>query len=80
MLFYQLYYYIISLTSLKIIQASHLLLDFAENQGFFWDCKIQNGVRIIEGSDNGDSDDRGPTIHGNYQGSFVDGDLERICC
>ena len=38
------------------MQAYHLLLGFAENQGVFWDCKIQNGVWIIEGSDNGDSD------------------------
>ena len=41
-LFYPLYYDIISLTSLKIIQAFHLLLGFAENQGIFWDFKIQN--------------------------------------
>ena len=56
MFFYQLYYDIISLTSLKIIQAYHLLLGFAENQGTFWDFKIQNSVRITDGSDNGDSD------------------------
>ena len=62
MLFYPQYYDIISLTSLKIIQAFHLLLGFAENQGIFWDFKIQNTVRITEGSDNGDSDNRGPTV------------------
>ena len=32
MLFYPLYYDIICLTSLKITQAFHLSLDFAENQ------------------------------------------------
>ena len=62
MLFYSLYYDIISLTSLKIIQAFHLLLDFAENQGVFWDFKIQNSVQITEGSDNGDSDNQGSTV------------------
>ena len=55
-LFYPLNYDIISLTSLKITQAFHLLLDFAENQGIFSDFKIQNSVRITEGSDSGDSD------------------------
>ena len=63
MLFYPLYYVIISLTSLKITQAFHLLLDFAENQCVFWDLKIQNSVRITEGSDNGDSDNQGSTVH-----------------
>ena len=55
-------YDIISLTSLKIIQALHLLLGFADNQGVLWDFKIQNSVRITEGSDNGDSDNRGSTV------------------
>ena len=59
-------YDIISLTSLKIIQAFHLLLGFAENQGVFWDFKIQNSVRITEGSDNGDSDNRGSTVLASY--------------
>ena len=63
MLFYQLYYDIKSLTTVKIIQAFHLLLGFAENQGVFKDFKIQNSVRITEGSDNGDSDNRGPTVY-----------------
>ena len=62
MLFHPLYYDIVSLTSLKIIEAFHSLLDFAENQGVFWDFKIQNSVRITEGSDNGDSDNQGSTI------------------
>ena len=62
MLFYPLYYDILSLTSLKIKLAFHLLLDFAENQGVFSDFKIQNSIRINEGSDNGDSDNRGPTV------------------
>ena len=62
MLIYPVYYDIISLTSLKITQAFHLLLDFAENQGIFSDFKIQNSVRITEGSDNGDSDNRGSTV------------------
>ena len=44
----------ISLISLKITQAFHLLLGFAENQAVFWDFKIQNSIRITEGSDNGD--------------------------
>ena len=56
MLFYQLHYDIISLKSVKIIQAFHLLLGFAENEGIFRDFKIQNSVWISEGSDNGDSD------------------------
>ena len=56
MLFYPLYYDIISLTSLKITQGFHLLLDFAENQIVFCDYKIQNSIWITEGSDNGDLD------------------------
>ena len=61
----QLYYDIISL---KIIQAFYLLLGYEENQGIFWDFKIKNGVRITEGSDNGDSDNgdsdnQGSTVH-----------------
>ena len=43
-LFYPLYYDI-SLTSLKITQVFHLLLDFAENQIVFWDFKIQKAFR-----------------------------------
>ena len=62
MLFYPLYYDIISLTGLKITQAFQLLLGFAENQMVFWDFKIQNSVRITEGLDNGDSDNRGSTV------------------
>ena len=61
MLFYQLYY-IISFKIVKIIQVFHLLLGFAENEGIFKDFKIQNSIRITEGSDNGDSDNRGPTV------------------
>ena len=61
--FFSLYYDILSLTSLKITQAFHLLLGFVENQTVFWDFKIRNSVRIIEGSDNGDSDNRGPTVY-----------------
>ena len=60
--FYSLYYDIISLISLKITQAFYLLLGFAENQIMFWDYKTRNGVQITEGSDNGDSDNRGPTV------------------
>ena len=63
MLFYPLYYDIISLTSLKITQAFHLLLGFAENPIISWYFKIQNSVQITEGSDNGDSDNRGSTVH-----------------
>ena len=62
MLFCSLYYDTISLISLKITQAFHLLLGFAENQTVFWDFKIWNSVRITEGLDNGDSDNRGPTV------------------
>ena len=40
MAFYPLYYDIISLTSLKITQAFHLLFGFVENQFVFWDFKI----------------------------------------
>ena len=56
---YPLYYDIISLTSLKITQAFHLLLGFAENQGVLWDFKIQNSIRITKDSDNGDLDNQG---------------------
>ena len=63
MLLYPLYCDIISLTSLKITQTFHLLLDFAENQGVFLDFKIQNSVRITKGSDNGDLDYRGSTVY-----------------
>ena len=62
MLFYPLYCDIISLTDLKITQKFHLLLGFAENQIVFWDFKICNSVWITKGSDNGDSDNRGPTV------------------
>ena len=53
MLFYPLYYNIISLTSLKITQAFHLLLGFDENQ------RILNSKQY---SDKGDSYNRGPTV------------------
>ena len=66
MLFYPLYYDISSLTSLKITQAFHLLLGFAENQAIYWDFKIINSVRITEGSDNRDSDNRGSTVFDMY--------------
>ena len=62
-LFYSLCCDIISLTSLKITQAFHLLLGYAEIQAIFWDFKIRNSVRITEGSDNGESDNRGPTVY-----------------
>ena len=62
-LFYPLYYDIINLTSLKITQAFHLLLVFAENQVVFSNFIIRNSVRITEGLDNGDSDNRGPTVY-----------------
>ena len=61
MLFYLLYYDIISLASLKITQAFHLLLGFAENQ-IMWDFKIRNSVWITKGSDDGDSNNRGLTV------------------
>ena len=63
LLFYSLYYDTLSLTSLKITQAFHLLLGFADNQTLFWDFKIQNSVRITKGSDNEDLDNRGPTVY-----------------
>ena len=53
----------ISLISLKITQASHLLLGFAENQAVFWDFKIQNSIQITKVLDNGDSDNRGPIVY-----------------
>ena len=62
-LVYPLYYDIITLTSVKITQAFHLLLGFAENSIISWYFKIQNSVRITEGSDNGDSDNRGSTVY-----------------
>ena len=57
-----LYYDTISLTSLKITQAFHLLLAFAENPIVSWNFKIRNSIRITEGLDNGDSDNQGPTV------------------
>ena len=39
-----------------------MLCDYVENQTVFWNFKIRNSVRITEGSDNGDSDNRGPTV------------------
>ena len=65
MLFYPLYYDIISLTSLKITkitQAFHLSLDCAANQIIFRDFKIHNIIWITESSDNGDSDNQGSTV------------------
>ena len=63
MLLYSLCYDIISLINLKITQAFHLLLGFAENLTVFWDFKTRNSVRITKVSDNGDSDNRGPTVY-----------------
>ena len=65
MLFYPLYCDIISLTSLNITQAFHLLLGFAENQIVLWDFKIKNSVQITEDSDNKDTDNQGSTVHKN---------------
>ena len=62
-LYYQLYYNIISLASLKFTQAFHLLLGFGENVFVFWNFKFQNSVCITEGSDSGDLDNRGSTVH-----------------
>ena len=62
MLFYPLYYDIINLTNLKITQAFHLFLGFAENQIGFRDFKIQNRVQITESLDSGDLDNRGSTV------------------
>ena len=63
MLFYPLYHDVISLISLRITQAFHLLLGFAENQIVFWNFKIRNSVQITESSDNGDSDNQGSTVY-----------------
>ena len=68
---YPLYYDIITLTSLEITKAFHLLLGFAENQGVLWDFKIQNSIRITEGLDNGDLDNRGSTVFIMVHGSWV---------
>ena len=38
-----------------------MLCDYAENQ-IIWDFKIRNSVRITKGSDNGDSNNQGPTV------------------
>ena len=59
--FYPLYYDIISLASLKITHTFHLLPSSAENQ-IVLSCLIQNSLRITEGSDNRDLDNRGPTV------------------
>ena len=52
----------LSLTSLRITQAFHLLFGFAENQAIYWDFKIRNSIRISEGSDNRDSNNRTSTV------------------
>ena len=44
-------------------QKFNLLLGFAENQIVYWGFKILNSVRITEGLDNGDSDNRCPTVY-----------------
>ena len=62
-LYYQLYYNIISLASLKFTQVFHVLLGFGENVIVFWDFKFQNSVWITEGLDNGDLDKRGSTVY-----------------
>ena len=62
MLLYPLYYDTISLTSLKITQAFHKLLGFADNQIVCWDFKIQNSIQITKGLDNGDLDNRSSTV------------------
>ena len=63
MLFYPLYYDdTINQTSLKLTQAFHLLLAFAENPIISWYFKIRNSVQITEGSDNGDSNNCGFTV------------------
>ena len=69
-LFYPLYCDIISLTSLKITQVFHLLLGFAENQVVCRDFKIRNSNQIIEGLDNGDSDNQSPTVVANLLHHF----------
>ena len=76
-LFYPLYCDIISPTSLKITQAFHLLLGCAENWIVFWDFYIYKSVRLTEGSDNGDSANRGSTVYIQYNyhnpiGVYVD--------
>ena len=63
MLFYSLFYDTISLTSLKITQAFHLLLAFADNPLVSWYFKIWNSIWITEGLDNGDSNNRGSTVY-----------------
>ena len=58
---YSSYYDIISLTSLKIRQAFHLLLGFVENLIVFGILKFKI-ASITEGSDNGDSENRDSTV------------------
>ena len=58
MLFYPLYYDIISLTSLKVTQGFHFLLVLLKK--YF---NTQNSVWITEGLDNGDSNNRGPIVY-----------------
>ena len=61
MLFYSLCCDIISLKNHT--QAFHLLLGSAKKQAVSWDFKIRNSVQITKGSDNGDLDNRGPTVY-----------------
>ena len=60
---YPLYCNVINPTSLRITEVFHLLLGFAENWTVFGiSTFIIAGVRITEGSENGDLDNRGSTV------------------
>ena len=58
--------HIISLKSLKITFIYYSVLSFTENWIVFWDFKVQNSIKIIEGSNNGDLNNQGPTVHIYY--------------
>ena len=62
MLFYPLYYDIISLISLKITQVFHL---FSRKSNCILCFKIQNSIWITKVSDNGNSDNQGSTVCDN---------------
>ena len=61
-LFYPLYCDIMSLTSLKITSTFDLLLEFAENGIGILKFKRVTSICTIKDLDNGDLDNRSPTV------------------
>ena len=62
MLFFPPYCDIINVASKNHTDISFITW-FCRKSNYFWDFKNKNSVRITEGLDNGDSDNRGPTVY-----------------